>query len=534
MDAFSPFPVEILSEIFESTMVVDRDPYAHLSSILTSTRSVIRISHVNRRFREVSLTNPRLWTMLPPLNNIHPDFVAVFLARSRNLPIWISFTEGVTLPSDTSMWELILTGLSRCSVLCIEVDRGWNGHVAKCLLTIDAPNLRKCIITFTGTRNVCLNFDGVRFRRPFNGHAPLLESITFTGCYIPSQYCSFPRLSSLSVYHLGEGPMQQSSLSIHSRPFANSHSHLLRTLVLWNCFSVAQLEREVVSPRIILPLLEDLTVCAPSPMCTRLADLLEYPEECICRVNISFPSRISPSDAQQAAKGAASFIRDQESFRTVGIRISTAGDTALCLARSDRRMVYMAFYFEDQDATACSDETEALLRLMNVNTALPCPSITPLDIVAFSLWEALSAIIRPRICSATRLHINFPEDPENGLFPLLLRSFLFGIPRTVLAAFSPICIFSNIHFSRLLLDVLPDLYRVLISIDDEPTKKVKAGVVNFVNDRLRENRGITEVYFVVSLSFSYEMGYSRLQSLSSMLGEMDFPYSTSVSFLDSV
>ncbi|KZW01756.1 hypothetical protein EXIGLDRAFT_690990 [Exidia glandulosa HHB12029] len=86
-DVLSPassLPGDIVTEIFDCISV-------------NRSGNAIRLSHINRRWRNLALSTPSLWTNLNSL--YEPDAAHVFAARAAQLPLNVSIMYGPELPS---------------------------------------------------------------------------------------------------------------------------------------------------------------------------------------------------------------------------------------------------------------------------------------------------------------------------------------------------------------------------------------------------------------------------------------------------
>lgn len=85
---FSSLPDELLIQIFESSYLPSELIRTHYTTLTTFP---VNLSHVCRRFRDVTLKTPSIWTALS--NSQHPDQLNAFLLRSKSSGLYLSINE---------------------------------------------------------------------------------------------------------------------------------------------------------------------------------------------------------------------------------------------------------------------------------------------------------------------------------------------------------------------------------------------------------------------------------------------------------
>jgi hypothetical protein len=185
-------PTEILMEIIKA---------GHRSASDGASLFALLVSHISRRWREVALHSPFLWTIIHFGDGLMKsgDLLDLYLERSRTCLLDVSLVflwhpneqddcnhvlPG-TLIQQTTRWRSLIVNSA-----CTEITVGLWGR----LTTQSAPALRSFEIDYGGE---CI--DG---RDLFNGKggAPLLSSITFCNMGL---YTSSPPLASLTSLQVG-------------------------------------------------------------------------------------------------------------------------------------------------------------------------------------------------------------------------------------------------------------------------------------------------------------------------------------------
>lgn len=510
---------ELLSAVFMAVVDIDAISLADSLAFMTASKAgaegILSLSHTSSRFRDQLLDTPQVWTVLPPLNIIPIPFLLVLLARSSGRTLSISFTESKALNAST--WKIVIAIMPRIDRLCIEVEEGQFGNVTRSILTLSAPSLVHCLVTFHGSRNVCLNFDGSRYRKPFNGQAPRLQSLAFSGCYIPTRYCKFPRLSSLSLRHAGLAPIQQSSLSLNNGSLSNTHNRLLRRLVLWNCFATSQLERCRQIYQIELPVLEELVVGASALICDRLSRTLAFPDDCFCSVTVLLPLEITVRDAREAVAGVASFVHFGEQFEMARFILEESDAPSLHLQSSSRDLV--ATFDVSQRNASLNGGSHFLAQLITHLGSFTSPSITARDVFFFNMWDSIANIFGPHLGTVMTLDVVFSDDCIDTSLPLFLRPVFEAMTQTRTASFNPSPIYSNPLFSAVFMVTFPSLHSIVVYLDDEPNDCVQTGIHDIVESRLRCDWAVRDILFVLSPRLYDLHGFSSTQSLSLMIAD---------------
>ncbi|KDQ19004.1 hypothetical protein BOTBODRAFT_184803 [Botryobasidium botryosum FD-172 SS1] len=201
LDAFTLYAKRRISRLGtrqNQLKVTYRIPNEILSYILelsgkgeTTGVDVLNLSHVSRRWRQVALETPRLWTsplMFPS------EFVDICAARSKNLPLNISSGR-----SCAGRVREVLPYQPRWRRLCLSYSPK-DSKLVKSFLSVPAPMLETLQLRFSDPGNMdCASDSKILHRNPFGGDTPRLREVFFSGVFLPFASPIFSGLRKLSL-----------------------------------------------------------------------------------------------------------------------------------------------------------------------------------------------------------------------------------------------------------------------------------------------------------------------------------------------
>ncbi|KAJ3501839.1 hypothetical protein NMY22_g18786 [Coprinellus aureogranulatus] len=449
-------PSEILSNIFSTVAAVPFTFPTFPSASTAAAQDLLSLTHVNTRFREASVQDPRLWTTIPPVNYLNPDYLEIMLHRSRLLPFSLAMLEGEDLPLDSYIWEMVVAEKRRIGLLYVEVDEEYGGTFSRGFLTSAASSLKRCIVAFHGQRNVCLKFDGAPGRHPlpFGGSAPQLASLELVNCYIPPQYFNFPNsLSSISV-HSCTSPSNGHMGMPDGLCIWEGKWQCLRTLKLVNCFYHARLDDLPSVDKLELRYLETLTLSLPYHVCKILADRLAVPNRCSRAITALFPPRVDLEDARAAVVAVGSLVPEAQFHRS---RFSLElAQPSVILHRE-----------VGGDVTVLLDLQHSAVLLPNASQPY---TRAPVDHFCLALWSSF---------------------------------------RVRAASFSPPTIYTSKTFRYIFTNALPQLRRLMLTLEDH-SQQTLSGLASLVTQRNLCGRRIEDIVLSFSLPFLFHSAPIRM------------------------
>ncbi|KAF6745583.1 hypothetical protein DFP72DRAFT_1077361 [Ephemerocybe angulata] len=527
-ETVSTIPAEILSRIFQH--VVDQPRAAHsLVPFNAGALDLLSISQVSSLFRQVAVSNPTLWALVPYLNGVGIEFLSLMLERSKNLPISLSFSEGFYLPNSGPIWQRILREYNRIASLWIVVEEKQSGFKAKLLLTVPAPGLKHCAIEFRGSRSVPFDFFVEHRIPPFNGCAPQLQSLAFINCHMAPHLYQFPRLQNISLCSSNHVDLSQSSfyrISMDDCLQWRNQAISLRVLTLCNSVSEStDWKALLLLPPLDLPLLEQLTVIGTAEVCRQLASLLRLQSQCSRKATIVYSGqqRSTTRDAVLGAEAAAMFI-------PTGVRYTE------CSLSVDGRQPRLSLAKEDGVDTVSFDIRELNFHLTGfIGRIITTPIISfmgfnppnPCDVFMCWLWESLGLRLNSTLSFLERLHLSFDTAPFS---PHVLSGVIGSMTNVTTINASHADAWESSWFLSAGHDSFPRLRCLGIPLDEETTAPVLRGLARFLLHR----EELESVVFRVSPTWVGALGYAADDVIRRAIAEIatDFPASVKVNWVE--
>ncbi|KAJ7610234.1 hypothetical protein FB45DRAFT_1066392 [Roridomyces roridus] len=240
------------------------------------------LASVCKSWREVALSNPRLWSrfdtgLTPGVWDLKPTLLQMFISRSGQLPLTLRITLGFLSPSELEVLDIVGKHISQCGSLDLEVSvrapfpistpaqlplltslhfRGKNDVASITLpFLLDAPRLRE-------VKLVRISSLDWRTYLPWSQLTTLrlLYQRSFTECL--EMVYQTPNLELLEFCHYGE-----------SEPAESSQPRILARL---HTLELSAKSSYGIIPHLTLPALRDLSMVQPRANCASiLKDLME-------------------------------------------------------------------------------------------------------------------------------------------------------------------------------------------------------------------------------------------------------------------
>lgn len=485
---------------------------------------MVNISHVNGYLRQVALHTPTLWTSIPPLNTIGRDVFRTLLHRSRPHKFRVAYIEDGSI--DAQMWGLLFNNRSRMEYLHGEVSKHSNGSNTLMLLTLDAPSLRQCCISFQD-RYVHVPFE--QTSPLFQHNAPDLVSLTFRNATLSTpQYENFANLSHFMLLRDGlpaRGLVVNGGNSLYGLQFC-----MIQSLVLENC----HLSRSAFnsSDELIFEHLSHLRITATHQLCTLLAARLVYPDDCTCLITYIFPNDASLLYAEASGGAILAFILPDEKFTAVSVDLENPDEHGVVLVSAERALDFR-FRF-GQSHHPISSRTRRLLaaavNLLTLSFVLPHP-LTPTVILSCQVWDSVSIALNEHVDQTVHISVTFSDDPL-CIEPSYIRPLVSKLPSAHCLTVEPISAFDNPLFLNWAAQTIPSLNCFAFTLTDYPDRKTLLAMLHLLESR--QFRNFTHAPMALSVRFSNafidQLGFSAQQSIQSIFSDIEgvIPASTIV------
>ncbi|KAF8550226.1 hypothetical protein OG21DRAFT_445625 [Imleria badia] len=271
-NTFSPIarlPTETLASIF---VLCAYDYHNNRHSVAFGVPSWVNISYVCRRWRDVALNYPTLWTYLFVASKRWTD---VLLARSRQAPLKLrAALEHQTFDVWPNFAEKVLNQAERVQELCLSFPRRYAEMVFS-RLSSHAPLMQILKISV---------YNGFVPGSPpespwalFNGDMPSLRKLELRGCQIQWNSFALKGLTTLSLHKVPE-PCRPSVEEFHAL------LSCMQELIYLHLDGVLQSARSFfgsvvfdASQKVTLPHLSRFLICAPSSTIYALLSLVTIP-----------------------------------------------------------------------------------------------------------------------------------------------------------------------------------------------------------------------------------------------------------------
>ncbi|RXW15760.1 hypothetical protein EST38_g10091 [Candolleomyces aberdarensis] len=525
---FSDFPSEILSKIL--SLLAEFSPSLSGGSSRSAALDILCATHVNSSLRKVALAFPSLWRKILFLNGVHVDFFRAILDRSHSLPLCLSMKEDESLSTDTQLWSLLINVVPRLGSIHFEVGESYPGTRTKfllTLLTVQAPVLEECSVSFLGQRAVRLNcfiLDDASL--PGGSRTPRLRRLELTNCFIPFDRCRLPQLSSITMRAINCEPVVGCEGIFLSHP---QFRHL-RQLVLWNSIQLMSNLNSFSQP-IELPVLETFALLASGAVCKQLATILHIPSQCERTVTLLFPSQrdCTLGDAKDAAIAGSLFIAQDVAYTACALDMNDMAQSLKLSTHSCESKTRVYFIVNNSLRFERFGPVSSLLRAF---ANIPLYSwvsgfeTTPKDTFSFFLWEFLASACKKPLASPSLLNISFGASSAapyifSPLFDLMTRVEMIAptIPQP----------YANASFIHLIES--PARFPQLQSLGVPLNRKVID--LSYIPQLLRQRVQIEKVVFCVSTTWLERAGYDRDAVRSDIVdGTRVFPTWVDVDWLE--
>ena len=284
-------PTEILSHIFR-LLWLETGPHPRLD-IESWPRyhpvhsSVIHITHVCRRWREIALDTPILWSRI---DDTLPDRMVAFLQRSRSAPI--SLSTYLALPHQGTAGALVARVLDSCRARLRRLDVRLHAYdiFTHSRINFAAPNL-ECLTV------QCELYDGievVHYPLLLQGQTTSLKALALLHIrhWLPANL--FP-----SLVHLNISYFYMEELPLHMLSHLLADCPRLETLHIGEVWSYPLLDLDLTPPvqKVHMPYLRSISTCCTTlQTASHILSSLDLPSKTRIRIHNAPVSAYTTAD----------------------------------------------------------------------------------------------------------------------------------------------------------------------------------------------------------------------------------------------
>lgn len=496
-------PDELLGEIFThvaESHCIDSNLTSPASNISNANilapspvYDVLTISHVNKLFRRLTIHTPSLWAWLPALNDMSESMLQTLLTRSHSRILRVAYTDDKYQPIPASMWDLLIGSGNRIGYLSIKVLGSHSGWDALTFLSLPAPSLRQCSVSFEDSDVSLLYGTSISL---FNGEAPKLQNLTLRNVTVRGfRFQDFPSLSTLT-FTRAETRIATDFIDFGAASLRGVQQlRMLRSLVLDNCLLSSSILNS--DSKIELGSLENLSISAIYKVCVGLAIRLVLPDDCTCKISFLFVEQSSLAFAGATGTAIRRFMRSGEMFTSIAIDFTEEIVHRIRLSR-EGRVLHFAFKFGGHMAESPTPHT-----------------------LSSQCWRSISAVLIPHLQYGYHVQLALPDHRPSCLHPpSCLDSLVPGFQSVAILEVKPISAFNNSMLVYLLINQFPSLERLKISVTDYPRQEAISAIVAV----LKWREILTSRALILSVSFSDDLldsfGYAQLECVRLALSDI--------------